>query len=169
VETHRRGSDGRRIFSPEFKREQIGRVVREELTMAESSRELEVQPSVIRRWKHLVDRGSTAAAPRRSRRTTTWCRRASSARRSSAFASSNGSWARRPWRSRSSRPREMKSKKAGLVRRVHAMTGRTVRTICRVLGIGRATVYRPERVRGPRYARAEDRVVTTQIHDVIRT
>jgi transposase len=61
VETHRRGSDGRRIFSPEFKREQIGRVVRGDLTIAELSRELNVGPSVIRRWQHLVDRGSTAA------------------------------------------------------------------------------------------------------------
>ncbi|MGH7634304.1 MAG: IS3 family transposase [Gemmatimonadaceae bacterium] len=49
------------------------------------------------------------------------------------------------------------------------MTGRQVATICRVLGIGRATVYRSERVRGPRYAKAEDRVVTAQIRDVIRT
>jgi transposase len=61
VETHRRGSDGRRHFSPEFKREQISRVIRQELTLAELSRELNVQPSVIRRWKHLIDRGSTAA------------------------------------------------------------------------------------------------------------
>jgi transcriptional regulator of acetoin/glycerol metabolism len=34
-------------------------------------------------------------------------------------------------------------KKAALVRRVHAMTGRRVVLICRLLGIGRATVYRP--------------------------
>jgi transposase len=61
VETHRRGSDGRRILSPEFKREQIGRVVRGDLTIAELSRELNVGPSVLRRWQHLVDRGSTAA------------------------------------------------------------------------------------------------------------
>ncbi|HET7585462.1 MAG TPA: transposase [Gemmatimonadaceae bacterium] len=61
METHRRGSDGRRYFSPEFKREQISRVIRQEVTLAELSRELDVQPSVIRRWKHLVDRGSTAA------------------------------------------------------------------------------------------------------------
>ena len=61
METHRRGADGRRHFSPEFKREQIGRVIRQELTLADLSRELDVQPAVIRRWKHLVDRGSTAA------------------------------------------------------------------------------------------------------------
>src|SRR5215207_45035 len=61
METHRRGSDGRRIFSAEFKREQIGRVLRKELTVAELSRELGVEQSVVRRWKHLADRGSTTA------------------------------------------------------------------------------------------------------------
>jgi putative transposase len=49
------------------------------------------------------------------------------------------------------------------------MTGRTVAAICRVLAIGRASAYRPERVRGPHYARADDRIVTAQIRDVIRT
>lgn len=61
METHRRGTDGRRIFSPEFKREQIARVLRKELTAAELSRELGVEQSVVRRWRHLVDRGSTTA------------------------------------------------------------------------------------------------------------
>ncbi len=49
------------------------------------------------------------------------------------------------------------------------MTGRKLAPICRVLGIGRATAYRVERPRGPRYVRADDRVVTAQIRDVIRT
>ena len=61
METQRRGTDGRRIFSPEFKREQIARVVRKEVTVAELSRELSVEQSVVRRWKHLVDRGGTTA------------------------------------------------------------------------------------------------------------
>ena len=61
MEAHRRGTDGRRIFSPEFKREQISRVLRRELTLAELSRELNVEQSVVRRWKHLVDRASTTA------------------------------------------------------------------------------------------------------------
>ena len=61
METQRRGTDGRRIFSAEFKREQIARVVRKEVTVAELSRELSVEQSVVRRWKHLVDRGSTTA------------------------------------------------------------------------------------------------------------
>lgn len=45
METIRRGSDGRRIFSVDFKREQTARLVRKELTVAELSRELAVEPS----------------------------------------------------------------------------------------------------------------------------
>ena len=55
------GSDGRRIFTAEFKREQMGRVARKELTLAELSRELAVEPSVVRRWKQLSERGSQTA------------------------------------------------------------------------------------------------------------
>lgn len=40
METHRRGSDGRRIFTAAFKQEQVGRVARQELTLAELAREL---------------------------------------------------------------------------------------------------------------------------------
>ena len=61
METHRRGLDGRRIFNSEFKREQIGRVLRGEISLAELTRELDVSPSVVRRWKHLADRGSETA------------------------------------------------------------------------------------------------------------
>lgn len=42
-------------------------------------------------------------------------------------------------------------------------------TICRVLGLGRATAYRAGRPRARCYARADDRVVTAQIRSVIRT
>lgn len=61
METHRRGSDGRRIFTTEFKQKQIARVVRQELTVAELARELEVSPSVVRRWHHLIASGGSAA------------------------------------------------------------------------------------------------------------
>jgi transposase len=61
METLRRGSDGRRIFNTDFKREQMARIARKELTLAELSRELAVEPSVVRRWKHLSERGSQAA------------------------------------------------------------------------------------------------------------
>ena len=49
------------------------------------------------------------------------------------------------------------------------MTGRKVAVICRVLGIGRATSYREDHPRGPRYARADDARVKTQIREVIGT
>jgi transposase len=61
MQKHRRGSDGRRRFSAEFKREQMARVGRKELTLAELSRELDVDPSVVRRWKHLIERGGETA------------------------------------------------------------------------------------------------------------
>jgi transposase len=61
METQRRGSDGRRLFSAEFKREQVARVLRKEVTFAELSRELGVDQCVVRRWQHLADRGSRAA------------------------------------------------------------------------------------------------------------
>ena len=61
AEAHRRGTGGRRIFTPDVKREQISRVLRKEVTLAELSRELNVEQSVVRRWKHLVERASTTA------------------------------------------------------------------------------------------------------------
>jgi transposase-like protein len=61
METHARASDGRRRFTAEFKREQMSRVSRGEVTLAELSREIDVSPSVVRRWKYLVERGSHAA------------------------------------------------------------------------------------------------------------
>jgi transposase-like protein len=46
-----RKSDGRRIFTSEFKREQIDRVLSGELTMAELSRKLGIAGSLLHRWK----------------------------------------------------------------------------------------------------------------------
>ena len=56
-----RGADGRRLFTPEFKKQQIGRVLRGEVTLSELTRELDVSPSVVRKWKRLFEQGSTAA------------------------------------------------------------------------------------------------------------
>ena len=61
METHRRGSDGRRVVTADFKREQIERVLRGRITLSELSRELSVSPSVVRRWKHRAERGSETA------------------------------------------------------------------------------------------------------------
>jgi transposase len=61
METERRGADGRRLFTAAFKREQIGRVLSGERTLAELSRELQVSPSVVRRWKQLMEVGAHTA------------------------------------------------------------------------------------------------------------
>ena len=56
-----RKSDGRRIFTAEFKREHIGRVLRGEVTLAELSRKLGIARGLLQRWKRLMTRGSEAA------------------------------------------------------------------------------------------------------------
>src|SRR5687768_14242219 len=49
-----RKSDGRRIFTDEFKREQIRRVWRGEVSIAGLSRKLGIARSLLQRWKRLV-------------------------------------------------------------------------------------------------------------------
>jgi transposase len=61
METHRRKAEGRRIFTPQFKQEQVARLGRQELTVAELARELSVSPQLIRQWQRLSSEGSTAA------------------------------------------------------------------------------------------------------------
>jgi transposase len=56
-----RRADGRRIFSADFKQEQLARVERGEVTMAELARELGVIPGLVRRWKYLVQKGGQTA------------------------------------------------------------------------------------------------------------
>src|SRR5713226_1476357 len=58
---HRRKADGRRVFSPDFKRATVQRVVTGEKTVAELSRELDIVPSVIRNWKRFAEAGATTA------------------------------------------------------------------------------------------------------------
>jgi len=55
-----RKADGRRIFTAEFKRKQIDRVWKGELTLADLSRELGIARSLLQRWKRLMP---TGAAP----------------------------------------------------------------------------------------------------------
>ena len=56
-----RGADGRRLFTAEFKRQQVDRVLRGEVTVTELSRELGITRSLIQRWKHLATKGAEAA------------------------------------------------------------------------------------------------------------
>lgn len=61
-----RKSDGRRIFSDAFKRRQIGRVHRGELTVTELSRRLGIARSLLQRWKRLDGDGTVGATRSRS-------------------------------------------------------------------------------------------------------
>src|SRR5438128_6085435 len=58
---HRRKADGRRVFTTEFKRATVQRIVGGEKTVAELSRELDIAPSVIRNWRRFADAGATTA------------------------------------------------------------------------------------------------------------
>jgi transposase len=61
-----RKSDGRRIFTAEFKREQIGRVLRGELTLAQLSRKLGIARGLLQRWKRLVTQGAVTTTAART-------------------------------------------------------------------------------------------------------
>jgi transposase len=56
-----RGSDSRRLFTADFKRKQIARLLRSEVTASELSRELGVARSLIQRWKFLAAKGAETA------------------------------------------------------------------------------------------------------------
>jgi len=58
MEENARGADGRRLFTQQFKKEQIGRVLRGEITQAKLCRKLDVEASVVRNWRRLVEQGS---------------------------------------------------------------------------------------------------------------
>jgi len=61
MENVARGTDGRRLFTAEFKRAQIDRLLKGEVTASELSRELGVARSLIQRWKYLATKGAEAA------------------------------------------------------------------------------------------------------------
>lgn len=61
MENVAKGSDGRRLFTTEFKREQVDRILKGEVTASELSRELGVARSLIQRWKHLATKGAETA------------------------------------------------------------------------------------------------------------
>jgi transposase-like protein len=67
---HPRKADGQRVFSAEFKRTTVQRILTGEKTVAELSRELDIVPSVIRTWARRQRPRATppgSAARRRSR------------------------------------------------------------------------------------------------------
>lgn len=56
-----RKADGRRVFTAEFKRETVQRILSGEKRLAELSRELNISPTVIRHWKRRFDSGAATA------------------------------------------------------------------------------------------------------------
>jgi transposase-like protein len=59
-----RKSDGRRIFTDEFKREQIERVLSGQISLAQLSRKLGIARSLLQRWKKLATQAIPMVAPR---------------------------------------------------------------------------------------------------------
>jgi transposase-like protein len=99
---HRRKADGRRVFSTEFKRTTVQRILNGEKTLAELSRELDISPSVIRSWKRFAEAGATTAVQASEDVVPASHLREAYAK----IRSSSARWAARPWRSRScARPR----------------------------------------------------------------
>jgi transposase-like protein len=62
-----RKSDGRRIFTDKFKRDQIDRVLRGELSLAELSRKLGIARSLLQRWKRVVPQEAEIVGTARGR------------------------------------------------------------------------------------------------------
>src|SRR5262249_20983574 len=56
-----RKADGRRIFTPEFKREVVQQILSGEKTLAELSRQYDISPLVIRNWKRRFEYGAATA------------------------------------------------------------------------------------------------------------
>lgn len=98
MEKHQKGSDGRRLFSAEFKQEAVRSVTSGEITAAELSRELRIQPSLPEHWKRRITSGARVAVT--ANEDIVLVR--SSRRHSSAFVSWSVPSARTPRRSISS-------------------------------------------------------------------
>lgn len=56
-----RKADGRRVFTPEFKRGVVQQILKGEKTLAELSRELDIYPTVLRSWKRHYEAGASTA------------------------------------------------------------------------------------------------------------
>jgi transposase-like protein len=62
-----RKSDGRRIFTDEFKRKHIDRVWRGDLTLTELSQKLGIARSLLQRWKRMLPQGDGVVGEVRAR------------------------------------------------------------------------------------------------------
>jgi transposase-like protein len=55
-------ADGRRIFSAEFKRDLVQRILKSEKTLAQLSREFDISPTIIRDWKRRYESAAAIGA-----------------------------------------------------------------------------------------------------------
>jgi transposase len=56
-----RKADGRRVFTTEFKRQVVQQMGKGEKTLAQLSRELDINPTILRRWQRWSEAGATTA------------------------------------------------------------------------------------------------------------
>src|SRR5215475_10161297 len=135
---HPRKADGRRVFSTEFKRTTVQRILSGEKTLAELSRELDISPSVIRTWKRFAESGATTAVQASEDVVP-----ASQLREAYAkIRELERALGRKTMENEILRAaQEVVKKNAVLAQSVRAVTGHTMTGICAVLRIARRTAY----------------------------
>jgi transposase-like protein len=57
METHRRGADGRRLFTTAFKQEQLARIAKGEVTLAELARDFALRGAPLASLEHAWQHG----------------------------------------------------------------------------------------------------------------
>jgi len=157
----RRKEDGRRVFSTEFKRQAVQRILSGEKTIAELSRELDIYPSVIRTWKRFAEAGATTAVQAREdvvpTKPTAGGLSQDPGARAGARPEDHGG------RDPAGRPGDRK-KHAVVAQRVRAVTHLPITGICQTLRMARRTAYYVVRARPDgRHQRTSDPAVLEQI------
>src|SRR5215813_3318949 len=160
----RRKEDGRRVFSTEFKRQAVQRILSGEKTIAELSRELDIYPSVIRTWKRFAEAGATTAVQAREdvvpTKPTAGGLSQDPGARAGARPEDHGG------RDPAGRPGDRK-KHAVVAQRVRAVTHLPITGICQTLRMARRTAYYVAQARPDgRYHRTSDPAVLEQIRAV---
>jgi transposase-like protein len=164
MEKHQKGSNGRRLFSVEFKQESVRRVTSGEITAAELSRELGIQPSLLQHWKRCINGGARVAVTANEDVVPVSELKA----RDQRIRELERALGRKTMEVEILQAARDEIKKASLVRRCREMTNHPIAAICHTLGVGRATPYRATTGRPVQYAKADDPVVAAQIREVIR-
>lgn len=161
---HRRKADGRRVFSTEFKRTTVQRILTGEKTLAELSRELDISPSVIRNWKRFAEAGATTAVQASEDVVpASHLREAYAKIRELERALGRKTMEVEILRA----AQEIVKKNSVVAQRVRAVTQLPMTVICQVLRIARRTAYYVTRARADgRYHCATDASVLEQIRAV---